>query len=172
MGKVSQTIRSPIAVIEGAATESVAPMPVRKAENPIKVDFRRFLLPTWEAIQARISLSMSVERLAHEASSVAGSRASCEMSNRFNQEVVETARIGALRCGGVDIEQDIRLKSGNRRAGFAARRRQDPGAQRRVGRIEHAGEMHAAVDRRTFARNHTLEDVAERCGREFRHLDF
>src|SRR5215475_12328932 len=74
--KSNQTMRSPIAVIEGAASESVAPMPVKKAEKPIKVDFRRFLLPTWDAIQARISLSMSVERLAHEDNSVAGSSAS------------------------------------------------------------------------------------------------
>src|SRR5215813_12548855 len=73
--KCVQTIRSATAVTERAATESVAPMLVRKAENPIKVDLRRFLLRTWDAIQASTSLSMSVERLAHQDRSVPGSSA-------------------------------------------------------------------------------------------------
>ena len=72
-----QTIRSAIAVIEGAAIESVAPMLVRKAESSVRVDFRRFFLRSWEAIQARLSPSISVERLAHEDSAVAGSSATC-----------------------------------------------------------------------------------------------
>src|ERR1700678_4019657 len=71
----AQAIRSTAATSEGAATESVAPMPVRKAESPIRVDFRRFLLRTWEAIQTRISPSTSVERLAQDDNSVAELRA-------------------------------------------------------------------------------------------------
>src|SRR5262249_429095 len=96
----------------------------------------------------------------------------CEMCNRFNQKVAETAIIGALSGGGVDIEQHIRLKSRNRRTRFAAGRPQNPGAQRRIVPIECAGEMGAPGGGRAFTSDYTLEHMAKRWGRKLRHLDF
>ena len=90
-------------MIEGAATESVAPMPVRNAENPIKVDFRRFFLLTSDAIQARISLSMSVERLAHEDSSVAGQdEAAGGRAVRAGLEPTRGSRSRGRKSEGID----------------------------------------------------------------------
>src|SRR5260370_23495438 len=75
--------RSTTVTTDGAANAGVAPTPFRKPASPDSVDFRRLLLRTWEAIQARISPSMPVDRLAQDDRSVSGESATWRGGTRW-----------------------------------------------------------------------------------------
>jgi hypothetical protein len=107
------------------------PHDVRTAEIAIMVDFGSLLLPGWDAIERALAIDVCRATPSSDWRGLAGrhdmtGRREREMSNRFDQEAVKTAAIGALCGNGADLQQYIRLRLRNRAPLRRRRNARDP----------------------------------------------